>query len=186
MKPNINPETGIRYGYISAQSIHPDILYDVIDVVGENLTVAAAGVAAREIAEREAEGLEDEVRIAMAETGGWIGREYEHVWDEWVEQAYMARGCLDREDFIERRVEVELDDFFPEEPIIEFEYEGVKGRTSWLGGACNLWIFESPHTGLYQECSPCVPGAGNLNQPDPDGVLTYDVPADWRTDHDLP
>ncbi len=184
MFTNINPETGIRYGYISAQSIHPDILYDVINVVGKNLTVAAAGVAAREIAEREAEGLEDEVRIAMAEIGGWIGREYEHVWDEWVEQAYMARGCRDREDFIERRVEVELDDFFPEDPIIEFEYEGVKGRTSWLGGVCNLWIFESPYTNTFALCSPCVPNACNLDQPDHDGYVGYDVPHNWRIKED--
>lgn len=67
-----------------------------------------------------------------------------------------------------------------DEPIHEGEMDGVKYRTSWLGGALHVWVFESPVTGNYQECSPCVPGAGNLDCPDPNGVLTYDVPPEWR------
>lgn len=185
---NINPDTGIRYGYISAQSIHPDILYVVIDVIGEDLTYedAEAEAEANAIAERQADNIEEEVRIAIAEAGGFTDREYEDISEEWTSMAYERLGFDCREDYVEKFVELSMDNFYCDEPIVEFEYEGVHGRTSWLGGACNLWIFMSPHTGLYQECSPCVPGAGNLDQPNPDGVLTYDVPADWRTDHDLP
>lgn len=183
---NINPDTGIRYGYISANSIHPDILYDVIDVIGKDLTYEDAEAEAKAIAERQADNIEEEVRIAIAEAGGFTDREYEDISEEWTSMAYERLGFDCREDFVEGQISCHMECAYIEEPIVEFEYEGVHGRTSWLGGALNLWIFESPHTGLYEECSPCVPGAGNLDQPDPEGVLAYDVPADWRTDHDLP
>ena len=77
-----------------------------------------------------------------------------------------------------------MDHVYIEEPIIEFEYEGVKGRTSWLGGALNLWIFESPYTNTFALCSPCVPNVCNLDQPDPDGCVGYDVPPHWRVKED--
>ena len=181
---NINQETGIRYGCISAQSIHPDILYDVIDVVGKNLSYAEAEAEIRVKCEGEAHQLEEEVRIGLMELGGFTEREFENALELGVEKAYNDLGFTCHDDCVESWISVEMEYAYIEEPIIEFEYEGVKGRTSWLGGACNLWIFESPHTGLYQECSPCVPGAGNLDQPFEWGVLTYDVPADWRVKED--
>jgi hypothetical protein len=58
--------------------------------------------------------------------------------------------------------------------------DGVTVRVTELGGAYHMFILNSPHAGHYAECSPCVPGAGDLDNPDPDGPLTYDVPADWR------
>lgn len=183
---NINQETGIRYGYISAKSIHHDLVDHLMYGVGKDLSFEAAREEAKAIAERQADGIEEEVRIAIAEAGGFTDREYEDILEEWTSMAYERLGFDCREDFVEGQISCHMECAYIEEPIVEFEYEGVHGRTSWLGGALNLWIFESPHTGLYEECSPCVPGAGNLDQPDPDGVLTYDVPADWRTDHDLP
>jgi hypothetical protein len=184
MSTNINPETGIRYGYISAQSIHPDVLYDLIYAIGTDLTYEAAKAEAQAIAERQADDIEEEVRIAIAEAGGFTDREYEHVLEDWTSLAYERLGFDCREDYVENSVECAMDDVYIEEPIIEFEYKGVKGRTSWLGGALNLWIFESPILGMYRVCSPCVPNAGNLDQPSEWGVLTYDVPADWRVKED--
>lgn len=184
MFTNINPETGIRYGYISAQSIHPDILYDVIDVVGENLSFNEAELETKAEIEQEAEQIEEEARIAIAERGGYTDREAEDALEGEIEAAYNRLGYDDREDFVDRKLSRAMDHIYIEEPIIEFEYEGVKGRTSWLGGALNLWIFESPILGMYRVCSPCVPNAGNLDQPFEWGVLTYDVPADWRVKED--
>lgn len=66
-----------------------------------------------------------------------------------------------------------------DEPTIEGEYEGVKYQISWLGGAPLLWVFWSPFVKPHAQCSPCVPGAGDL---DSEGdMLCYDVPDDWRT-----
>lgn len=183
---NINQETGIRYGYISAKSIHHDLVDHLMYEVGKDLSFEAEELELRALTEKDADYLEEEARIAIEERGGYTPREYEDALEKEIEAAYNALGFGDREDFVEGQLSCKLEYVQIDEPIIEFEYKGVHGRTSWLGGALNLWIFESPHTGLYEECSPCVPGAGNLDQPDPGGVLAYDVPDDWRTDHDLP
>lgn len=86
-------------------------------------------------------------------------------------------SAIDPNDF-----EVDNESYLSEEEIIEGVYEGVSYISSWLGGALHFFITDSIITGNYEECSPCVPNAGNLNQPSTSGVVTYDVPASWRTD----
>lgn len=75
-------------------------------------------------------------------------------------------------------------DYQCDEPIVTGEYEGVRYRSSWMGGALCFFIFASPRTGEYRICSPCVPGAGDLNSPYEGGggsvVTCYDIPTDWR------
>lgn len=67
-----------------------------------------------------------------------------------------------------------------EEPNVGGEYKGVKYCSSWLGGALNFLIFESPVTTTKARmASPCVPNAGILDTLD-GNVVAYDVPADWR------
>lgn len=184
MFTNINPETGIRYGYISAQSIHPVVLDTIMYSVGKDLTYEAAKLEAKAEVEREADQIEEEARIAIAERGGYTDREAEDALEEEIELAYNRLGYDDQEDFIDSKLSRAMDHIYIEEPIIEFEYKGVKGRTSWLGGALNLWIFESPHTNTFALCSPCVPNACNLDQPEPDGYVGYDVPPHWRVKED--
>lgn len=41
-----------------------------------------------------------------------------------------------------------------------------------------LWVFKSPVTVECKFCSPCVPGAGDLNNPVEGGVKTYGLPSD--------
>ena len=100
---------------------------------------------------------EEEIKIAMREEGVT-----EEDWD--------------------RTLDDRLSDVYIDEPIVEGECEGVKYCTSWLGGALHFWIFESPRIGLYSECSPCCPNAGDLDSPNDDGVECYDVPEGWRVD----
>jgi len=47
----------------------------------------------------------------------------------------------------------------------------------------DLMIIKSPYYTKAQYCSPCVPGAGNLDNPMPDGVKTYCLGADWFDDY---
>lgn len=176
---NVNPETGIRYGYIKADSLHYDVVDHITFGIGKDLSYEEARKEEEKRLEARAEAIEDEVRITLAERGGSTDREYESVWDKEVEAAYAREGYADRECFIEKQVEDFNQAYQCDEPIHEFEYEGVKGRTSWLGGALHVWVFDSPEVGWYQQCSPCVPRAGNLDQPDDDGVLTYTVPKSW-------
>ena len=142
MQPNVNPETGIRYGIISANSLDGELVQDLLYYEGEDLSWKEA---------------EEEIKIAMREEGVT-----EEDWD--------------------RTLDDRLSDVYIDEPIVEGECEGVKYRTSWLGGALHFWIFESPRIGLYSKCSPCCPNAGNLDSPNDDGVECYDVPEGWRVD----
>jgi len=67
--------------------------------------------------------------------------------------------------------------------------DGVRVSVAELGGALNLWVEDGPHMGWYRPCSPCIPGAGDLDSPAPlndegeceePAVLCYDVPLEWR------
>jgi hypothetical protein len=40
-------------------------------------------------------------------------------------------------------------------------------------------VMKSPYYTFTKFCSPCVPGAGDLDSPDPDGVKTYCLGHDW-------
>lgn len=145
---NINPKTGIAYGYISAQSLDNDVV--------DNLMYGSQA----------------------------IDLSYEPALDEYMEEQKTAwielEGNLNNFPYDDLEEEFAHTYETSDEPIIEGELDGVKYRTSWLGGALNFWIFESPHVGHFQQCSPCVPGAANLDQPCEDGIKGYDVPAGWR------
>lgn len=69
--------------------------------------------------------------------------------------------------------------FDDDEPVHEFELDGVKGRTTWLGGALLVWIFESPHVVKAKLCSPSVPNCTDQDHPDNDGEWGYAPPPDW-------
>jgi len=43
----------------------------------------------------------------------------------------------------------------------------------------DIMVIKSPYYTYAQYCSPCVPGAGNLDNPMPGGVKTYCLGADW-------
>jgi hypothetical protein len=47
-------------------------------------------------------------------------------------------------------------------------------------------VLKSPYYSLAQFCSPCVPGAGNLESEDEDGVKTYCLSHDWFEDGKAP
>ena len=96
-----------------------------------------------------------------------------------------ALSDLDAQDFAQEALALLLE--YNIEPTHEATHEGVldgvKYRTSWLGGALHVFILRSPHITRCRQCSMCVPNAGNLDQIDEDGIETYDVPKDWRAEH---
>jgi len=47
-------------------------------------------------------------------------------------------------------------------------------------------ILKSPYYTFARYCSPCVPGAGNLDDADPNGVKTYCLGHDWFEDGKAP
>ena len=148
---NTNPVTNIPYGYISSQALDPEIVDDLI-----------YGLQARDFS-------------------------FEAWYEEKVEEAAAAAREVDYhmsdsefEDFVGNYVEDAQEEYFDPEPHIEGEYDGVYYATSWLGGALNFLILESPvTTDKARRASPCVPGAAILDTLDGD-EFGYDVPADWR------
>lgn len=145
---NTNPNTGISYGYISANALDSDLVHTLMHEVGDDLTM-------------------DEAELEYAIT----------------ELNYDPKGKITLEDFLADHDD-ELEDFRNEyqcdEPIVMGEYEEIKYLSSWLGGALNFFITESPYvTKEAQECSPCVPGAGNLDTLDGE-YECYTVLAYWR------
>lgn len=46
----------------------------------------------------------------------------------------------------------------------------------------DIFVLASPYYTFAQYCSPCVPGAGNLDNPMPDGIKTYALGHDWFDD----
>jgi len=148
MEPNTNPETGIRYGIISANSLKPD----VIEEIQQN---------GRDIRYEENKS---------------------SLWDDVYAAAKDYLGGDIAEDLANRAADIFGQNWDDDEPIHEFELDGVKGRTTWLGGALLVYIFESPILTQRGLCSPCVPNCGDLDSKfnDEGGYTCYDVPPDWR------
>lgn len=82
-------------------------------------------------------------------------------------------------------VKEELADIFQanyepvEEPHVYGMHQGVTYCSSWLGGALNFFIFESPVRAQGRRSSPCVPNAGILTPANDGDVECCGVPADW-------
>jgi len=47
----------------------------------------------------------------------------------------------------------------------------------------DIMVIKSPYYTFTQFCSPCVPGAGNLDNYMPDGIKTYCLGTDWFDDY---
>lgn len=142
------------YGLIALNDLDSDVIEELLYHKGRDLSYEAARD--QEIAEQQA------------------------VWEDECESktvaAQEAGTDLVLDDFVPY-----LDDFDPqiEEPVHEGEHEGISYRTTWLGGACHLWVFRSPFIELRAgRASPCVPGAGILPGGDGD-VAAYTVPPTW-------
>lgn len=158
MTANINPDTGIAYGYISANQMDPDTVQWLLYDAGTDLSYEEALADLRFEVERAADEID-----SFLERG--------------IEAAYERLGYAGREDYVDTRVESESEAIQIDEPIIEGECEGVKYRTSWLGGALHFFIFESPVISKCRPCSFCVPNAGDLGSEG--DYEAYGVPEDW-------
>lgn len=94
-----------------------------------------------------------------------------------IAYGYVAANELDPE-IVSALMAISKDDY--DEPYAEGVYDDVRYRTSYLGGALNFFILESPvvtdHAGL---ASPCVPNAGILSYTMDGGVQAYSVPESW-------
>lgn len=144
MQPNVNPDTGVRYGIISANSLYSDII-DRIQAEGKDVHF-----------EEAQQDLENGIREACKD--------------------YLNRHAIQY--VVDIAIENFGDDWYDDEPVHEFEIDGVKGRTIWIGGALHVWVFESKWMTNTRLCSPCVPNCGDLDAAG--DYQCYDVPKNWR------
>lgn len=180
---NRNPQTGIRYGVISGNSLDPDVLNELFygsDAV--NLSEKEAYEQAKAEFGAEFDDLMEQAEIAASEADHRMSdRDKEEFIAKWFED---NDHIDDREAFIDRAIEHASERWQIEEPTIEGEYEGVSYLISWLGGAPIVYATHGPMTYVRSLCSPCVPGAADLDSGfDPNGYLTYTVPQDWIYEH---
>lgn len=72
-----------------------------------------------------------------------------------------------------------------QEPIgFKYERDGYV-LTSGTDGF-GIFVLKAPHYTHAMFCSPCAPGAGNLDSPSDDGVKTYALGADFFEDEIAP
>ena len=171
---------GVRYGTIYLNSLDPNVADELFyGSQATNLSEQRAYEELKHEIERDADGIEDDVRIAIAE------RDYamlsnDNLMEREVEAAFQRLGYADRDDYIDTRLEREFEGIQIEEPTIAGTLEGVKYEISWLGGAPLLFVLESPVISKARLCSPCVPNAGDLNSLDDVGYECYGIPEYWR------
>lgn len=181
---NINPKTNIRYSCVYLNSLDPDTAQWLWDDA-ENLSEAEAYAELKSEIERDTESIEDEVRIAVAERDYAMLSNDRYMEDE-VEAAYNRLGYDDRDDYIDTRLELESERIQIEEPTLAGICEGVRYEISHLGGAPILWVLESPIISKARLCSPCVPGAIDLDSPANTGYEGYGIPENWYYHNEEP
>lgn len=147
MLQNVNENTGIRYGIISANSLHPDLVDTLM-----------YGTNAKDVHFEEAKS---------------------ELWADIKSTCKDYMSDDESDEVADLAVENMSQNWQQDEPVFEGEHDGVKYRTTWLGGALLVFFLESPYTLRGDLCSPCIPGAVNLDSPNPDGFEGYAPPSDW-------
>ena len=170
---NCNPKTGIRYGVISGNSLDGDVLYTLF-IKAEADAYKHLDWKGMCIELLNQKTFEDLVELTDDVEGNLVLPESPNENDviEWIEKNVS--------DWEELYNTMEINGVEIYEVNGDFEYEGVTGRYSMLGGAPLIFVYDSPHITKANLCSPCVPNAGNLDDVDEDGVDCYNVPKEWR------
>jgi hypothetical protein len=74
----------------------------------------------------------------------------------------------------------------PEENIYndEPDYYGCENKEYELlmNNSNEIWVFRSPYFTKVMHCSPCAPGAGDLDHPHTKGIITYCLGPEWFKD----
>ena len=146
---NVNPKTAIPYGVISGHSV-PHLYADIMEKgVNERLKYRDDNI--RETIESLCKDL-----MEKADT--------EEIIDFVTEKANRAEEGYGGSD------------------IESYSYTDEKGnqfRLGELGGAPIIWCIETDTIVSARKCSPCVPGAGNLDSLSENGIDCYGVPPEY-------
>jgi hypothetical protein len=149
-RSNFNPETGIHFGVISQHSIAGEALGDIEPHY--TASCPKCGNTPRE-----------------------VDAAFEAAHDDW--DSYEERGgCRDYACEVCKHF-LDNESVWPEEPDGLSYGEDGYNITDCLDS--DLFVIESPFYTFAQYCSPCVPGAGNLDNPCETGPKSYCLGHDW-------
>jgi len=201
-RPNVNIESGIPYGTIDAR--HVPGLFEQIQASGTNVSYLAWKQGLIEELANILHTYHDGKRdLAEQELAAWLGAN----WDQTIDNEFdsrtrcksKAKKILADYDGTEQTEDDDAAGIFEDLELAEhydedqdtYTYQEGEGKNlcryqlGYLGGAPLIWVIQSPVTTTCRRCSPCVPNAGNLDSPDPDGGITcYDIPPDWKNQDD--
>jgi hypothetical protein len=71
-------------------------------------------------------------------------------------------------------------DYQGEEDNYVAEIDKTKYEMGWLGGAPLIWVTDSEWACYCKPCSPCVPGAGDLNSLGGSALSHCMPPSEWK------
>jgi hypothetical protein len=169
-KTNIDPETGIRYGCVSVHSLNPDVIYDAQELdYGKPHCPKCGNAAATIPAHTEQRG----AGVSVIQDVPEAYEDYEMARGAYAD--YACESC---------RYLFDGGEAFPDEPLGWYIDDGEYKVVDCLDS--DALVIKSPYYTLANFCSPCVPGAGNLDSHNTDGVKTYCFGHDWFDDGKAP
>lgn len=174
-KTNIDVATGIRYGVIHENSLNQDAISDIRDN-GENLTYAAAVAEARSMIAGALSPVLSDLGV-LSHVSKYMPRK--------EDQAKVAAEVDAIVDSVWSDIEDDWNDQYQgEDEVYRYDRDGYILQTTDLG----LYVTQSPFYTFAAFCSPCCPGAGDLDHPthDESGVKTYCLGPEWFDDNGAP
>ena len=161
---NIDKNTGIRYGVIAINSLNLDCVYDGgFDEFYGNPTCPECGNPAVDTAKFQANGAHPE----------------SDDWENYSEHGCDDYACVNCKHFLDSS------EVYSEEMLsMSYDKDGYKLESCFDN--TELFVTLSPYYTFAQYCSPCAPGAGNLDNYCEDGAKTYCLGHDWFEDGKAP
>jgi hypothetical protein len=168
---NVDKTNGIHYGVISQGSVG-EAWYESSEAQYGPATCPKCGNDAEEIP-AHSEQLENGVAIVV------------DMPDEFEEfEQYSKHGCAD---YACRNCEITLDssDCFGDEAQ-GYTFEDAEYSLESAFDNTTIFVTKSPYYTFAAFCSPCAPGAGDLDTPADGGVKTYCLGSEWFEDEKAP
>lgn len=156
MIPNVHPVTGISYGVINANDLDPEVLNSIsfdhgLDVHYINATATHAQI---------------HLDFVIPEAS-----ENETTYQYYKRLSEVLSVLDGIEDFHQENEEFTGS-------LFSSLYEETE--TLYDTDSNTVTVLHSPNIGSFARCSPCYPGAGDLNNPAEYGNDTYNVPDSWK------
>ncbi len=149
-RSNVDKENGIRYGVISQHTVGQAWYDDAEPVYGPPTCPKCGGEAVESFK---------------------VNNDDDERWPKLYSHSVEDYACESCEHYLDSG------DVYGDEPLgWEYKEEGYE-LTDCLDS--DIFVLKSPFYTFAQFCSPCVPGAGNLNHPMEEGVNCYCLGHDW-------